>query len=142
MSNIAHSRLSQLKSDVDVVSPDVIIPHHLALIIKLVHFLLQRSSIMQIERGWFFDDASCLVTESCSCGTLLDLVNAHRLKHKSVHHYIVLFLTIELLRIVEHLHRVDIIHGDVKPDNILVRERFEMRECEFKAESCCEVASA
>ena len=33
-----------------------------------------------------------------------------------------MYVTIELLRIAEQLQRVGVIHGDVKPDNILIRD--------------------
>lgn len=32
-----------------------------------------------------------------------------------------IFYTIEMLRILETLHSVGIIHGDFKPDNLLIR---------------------
>jgi len=38
---------------------------------------------------------------------------------------LVIYYTIELLRILEALHERDIIHGDVKPDNFLIRDKVD-----------------
>jgi len=34
---------------------------------------------------------------------------------------LVMFYTVELLKCLEAIHSVGIIHGDVKPDNLLIR---------------------
>ena len=33
---------------------------------------------------------------------------------------VMIYMTIELLHMIENLHRCQIIHGDIKPDNFLV----------------------
>ena len=78
---------------------------------------------MSVDGGFFYDDASVLVSEMCGRNTLLDLVNAYRLSPFNLPPLLALYITIELLRIVEHLHRVDVIHGDIKPDNVILRDR-------------------
>ncbi len=37
-------------------------------------------------------------------------------------YWFVLYLTIEILSIVNYLHKCKIIHGDIKPDNIIVNQ--------------------
>ena len=53
---------------------------------------------------------------------LQDLVNLHKLLRQPLSPALVLYLTVELLRIAQHLQRVHVIHGDVKPDNVIVRD--------------------
>ena len=51
------------------------------------------------------------------------MVNKYKLKQKSVDYYVAMHYTIALLRIVETMHAVGIIHGDIKPDNFIVLDR-------------------
>ncbi|KAL3961609.1 hypothetical protein ACCO45_003132 [Purpureocillium lilacinum] len=55
-------------------------------------------------------------------GTLLDVVNLFRAEPSGVmEEQLVMFFTIELLRTVESLHAKGVLHGDLKPDNCLLR---------------------
>ncbi|XP_069124994.1 mitotic checkpoint serine/threonine-protein kinase BUB1-like [Argopecten irradians] len=78
-------------------------------------------AMMSIQKGYFFQNASCLVTEYFAQGTMLDLVNLVRKLKIQVHQSIAMYWAIELIRVVESLQKCDIIHGDIKPDNFLVR---------------------
>lgn len=52
--------------------------------------------------------------------SLQDVVNKFGEANKS-QEFLTMYLTIELMHIVEQLHRCQIIHGDLKPDNLLVK---------------------
>ncbi|XP_062619020.1 mitotic checkpoint serine/threonine-protein kinase BUB1-like [Saccostrea cucullata] len=79
-----------------------------------------RPAVMFIDKGYFYTDASCLVTEYCKHGSLLDVVNKFGETNKS-QEFLTMYLTIELMHMVEQLHACRIIHGDLKPDNLLVK---------------------
>eukprot|EP00736_Rhodelphis_marinus_P012091 Rmarinus@m.15545 len=53
--------------------------------------------------------------------TLQGLLNLYLKRGMCMPEPLAIFLTIELLKIVESLHSADIIHADVKPDNLLIR---------------------
>ena len=53
-------------------------------------------------------------------GTLLDLINYHVKNNINIPYWFVLYLIIELLYIINSLHKSKIIHGDIKPDNLMV----------------------
>ncbi len=73
---------------------------------------------MDIENAYLYDDSSCLVTDLHKSGTLLDAIN---LCGKScMKEPCVIYLAIELLHVIEQMHASQIIHGDIKPDNILM----------------------
>jgi len=36
---------------------------------------------------------------------------------------LIIYYTLEMLKIIESLHKVGIIHGDIKPDNFLIKNR-------------------
>ncbi|KAF9810051.1 hypothetical protein IEO21_07133 [Rhodonia placenta] len=85
-----------------------------------------RQSIVKPQALYAFRDESFLVLELCKQGTLLDIVN--RAPHAGVtqqgaclDELLVMFFTIELMRILEGMHRAGFIHGDMKIDNCLLR---------------------
>lgn len=91
-----------------------------------------RTRFISAESLSYFEDESYLVLNYCNQGTLLDVVNFYKNQDKVVDEVLCIFLTIELLKIVESLHEVEIIHGDLKADNCMVR--FEEQDIEEKYE--------
>lgn len=54
-------------------------------------------------------------------GSLLDLANTYKLKSgKTMKEWLVIYFTVEMLKIVQAMHEVKVIHADIKPDNFLV----------------------
>ncbi|XP_078591050.1 mitotic checkpoint serine/threonine-protein kinase BUB1-like isoform X2 [Branchiostoma floridae x Branchiostoma japonicum] len=94
-----------------------------------------RQSLMSIDAMHIFSDGSVLVNEQHSCGSLLDIINMYRTAGKKMSEVMVVFYTLEILYIVEQLHRCHIIHADLKPDNFLIREGFDDKpECLFSGQ--------
>ena len=73
---------------------------------------------MDIQNAYLFDNGSCLVNELHPAGTLLDVVNLYG--KDGLPEELTLYFAIELMHIIEKMHASQIIHGDVKPDNILI----------------------
>ena len=73
-----------------------------------------------------FADEGYLLEEYRDQGTLLDFVNVTKMDHANgnMDESIAMFFTIELLRTIEALHAIGILHGDIKADNCLVRLPF------------------
>ncbi|KAJ8008912.1 hypothetical protein DPEC_G00083350 [Dallia pectoralis] len=72
-----------------------------------------------------FQNGSVLLGELHNCGTLLNAVNLYKnMSDKVMPQPLVVYFTICILHMVEQLHRVHIIHADIKPDNFLLGERF------------------
>ena len=81
-------------------------------------------SIVRAHEMHLFRDECFLIEEYRDQGTLLDLVNIARADNASgggLEESLAMWLTVELLRTVEALHSKQIIHGDLKGDNVLVR---------------------
>ena len=72
---------------------------------------------MNIIDGSIVGDTSLLVLQLYPLGTLLDLVN----KTKSISEQVVAMVMASILTGVGILHHMDILHGDIKPDNLLIR---------------------
>ncbi|ODQ80754.1 hypothetical protein BABINDRAFT_7450 [Babjeviella inositovora NRRL Y-12698] len=82
-------------------------------------------SVIQAEGLHLYQDEGYLILSYKHQGTILDIVNFFRSRQVPTTHAVeevmVVFLSIELLRTMESLHRIGIIHGDLKPDNCMVR---------------------
>lgn len=81
---------------------------------------LQAIKFPKILSQHSFSDKSFLFMEYYPEATLHDVINAYMSKGKRLDENVAMFYTIELLRIMEALHKCGIIHGDIKPDNLLV----------------------
>ena len=85
-----------------------------------------RVSIIDPQALYVFRDESYLILDMCTHGTLLELVNRAQdilvaEKGACLRESLVMFFTIELLRLVDGMHAVGFIHGDLKIDNCLLR---------------------
>jgi checkpoint serine/threonine-protein kinase len=80
-------------------------------------------SIVRAYEMHQFKDEGFLLIEYRDQGTILDLVNIAKTKSEPgvMDEILVMFFSIELLRTLEGLHAQGLIHGDIKPDNCLVR---------------------
>eukprot|EP00742_Colponemidia_sp_Colp-10_P012674 GILJ01014261.1.p1 GENE.GILJ01014261.1~~GILJ01014261.1.p1 ORF type:complete len:452 (-),score=99.03 GILJ01014261.1:124-1383(-) len=70
---------------------------------------------------YLFEDQACMLMPFADQGSIQDLVNLYLKEGEFMDESIVLFYTIQMMRLVEELHSVDIIHGDIKPDNWMVK---------------------
>lgn len=85
-----------------------------------------QSSVIQPHALYAFQDESFLILDLCTQGSLLDIINRAGPAGVSqqgacLDELLVMFFTIELLRLLEGLHGAGLIHGDLKIDNCLVR---------------------
>ncbi|GBF65152.1 checkpoint serine/threonine-protein kinase [Trichophyton mentagrophytes] len=87
-----------------------------------------KDSIVQCHEIHVFKDESILVEDYLNQGTLLDLINIKTESagpvapsDQGLEEVVIMFFAAELFRTVEALHSCGILHGDLKPDNCLVR---------------------
>lgn len=84
-------------------------------------------SLLRPRALHLFADEAYLLEDYLDQGTLLDLVNLAKSDPTSsnttgtLDESVAMFFTIELLRTMESMHRVGVLHGDLKADNCLVR---------------------
>ncbi|XP_062020062.1 mitotic checkpoint serine/threonine-protein kinase BUB1 [Rosa rugosa] len=81
----------------------------------------ERSSFGFAQRMHLYSDCSILVCNYIANGTLQDVINSFAVTGKSMEEVLCIYYTIEMLYMLETLHDVGIIHGDFKPDNLLIR---------------------
>lgn len=68
-------------------------------------------------------NASVLVSEFSQYGSLLDINNTIRTATtKVMHESLVMHFSSQILAIVDHLHKCNIVHADIKPDNFLLMQ--------------------
>lgn len=79
--------------------------------------------VVRLHGAYLFRDASCLALEYLPQGTVLDAVNAARRGSGTalLDEVVVVFFVAQLLRAVEALHAARVIHGDIKPDNVMLQ---------------------
>ncbi|XP_047178646.1 mitotic checkpoint serine/threonine-protein kinase BUB1 isoform X1 [Vigna umbellata] len=81
----------------------------------------ERSSYGFAHGIHIYSDSSILICDYLANGTLQDVVNSYLVLGKSMEEVLCIYYTIEMLHMVETLHGVGLIHGDFKPDNLLIR---------------------
>ncbi|KAG8690730.1 hypothetical protein FRC11_009475 [Ceratobasidium sp. 423] len=87
------------------------------------------SSVIRPRRLYHYQDESFLIMDYCGQGSLLDTVNRSascgfspaNTTHPGLDELLVMFFTIELLRLISAMHASGFVHGDLKIDNCLLR---------------------
>ncbi|XP_077242210.1 protein kinase and Mad3-BUB1-I domain-containing protein isoform X2 [Tasmannia lanceolata] len=82
---------------------------------------VERPSFGFAHKAHIYSDCSVLVCDYIAHGTLQDVVNSYLVTAHNMDEVLCIYYTIEMLRMLETLHNASIIHGDFKPDNLLVR---------------------
>ncbi|XP_063774154.1 mitotic checkpoint serine/threonine-protein kinase BUB1 isoform X2 [Pseudophryne corroboree] len=84
-----------------------------------------RHLYINFHSAHIFQNGSVLVGDLFSLGSLLNVINLYKkLIDKVMPVPLVMYFAINLLYIVEQLHNIGIIHGDIKPDNFALGEKF------------------
>jgi checkpoint serine/threonine-protein kinase len=109
-----------------VVKPRNIWEYHVLQRLRTALPARLRRSVVTPHALYAFRDESFLILDLCSQGTLLDIVNRATDAGVSqqgacLDEMLVIFFTVELLRLLEGMHSVGFIHGDLKIDNCLLR---------------------
>ncbi|KAK1385229.1 mitotic checkpoint serine/threonine-protein kinase BUB1 [Heracleum sosnowskyi] len=92
----------------------------------------ERSSFGVVHRVDLYSDYSMLVSDFLSHGTLQDAINSNAVIGGCMAEVLCIYYTIELLSMLETLHGSRIVHGDFKPDNLLIRyARDDLTEDDF-----------
>ena len=79
-------------------------------------------SFMSASRCLTYQDGSIIVSKLNKFGTVLDMINVTNGADKTIVEPLAVLVTIELLGLVEILHSLNIIHGDLKPDNLMLTD--------------------
>ncbi|XP_073413820.1 mitotic checkpoint serine/threonine-protein kinase BUB1 isoform X2 [Dendrobates tinctorius] len=88
-----------------------------------------RHLYIRFHSAHIFQNGSVLEGELYSYGSLLNAINLYKkLTDKVMPVPLVMFFAINILYIVEQLHDIGIIHGDIKPDNFALGEKFMSNE--------------
>ncbi|KAM7288598.1 uncharacterized protein ISCGN_028805 [Ixodes scapularis] len=90
-------------------------------------------SVVTIEAACLYRNGAILVMPFGQYGTLLDLVRRYQEQQsqgsRGIPESMALYFALELLLIVSAVHKCGIIHGDLKPDNVLVSDLPTERNC-------------
>lgn len=121
--SVAHNRRSHLEA-LKMEMPPTPWEFHM---MRLAHARLgpqhrATASLSTALEMHLFQDEAFLFLPYHPHGTLLDVVNLFRAESPGVmDETLAMFFTIELLRTVEAMHSRQVLHGDLKPDNCLLR---------------------
>ncbi|XP_045820362.1 mitotic checkpoint serine/threonine-protein kinase BUB1 isoform X4 [Trifolium pratense] len=80
----------------------------------------ERSSYGFAHKIHLYSDCSILVCDYLANGTLQDVINSYLVIGKSMEEVLCMYYTTEMLHMIDTLHDVGLIHGDFKPDNLLI----------------------
>ncbi|VDD86676.1 unnamed protein product [Enterobius vermicularis] len=78
------------------------------------------SGVMTVHDAYVYPNMSAIVYEYHAFGNLLDLANSLNSIKSTSSGLLCVYLSWEIARIVREVHRAQIIHADLKPDNFMV----------------------
>ncbi|XP_004633203.1 mitotic checkpoint serine/threonine-protein kinase BUB1 [Octodon degus] len=84
-----------------------------------------RHMFIKFYSAHLFQNGSILVGDLYSYGTLLNAINLYKnTPEKVMPQALVIAFAIRMLYMIEQVHSCEIIHGDIKPDNFILGNRF------------------
>ncbi|KAM9053408.1 mitotic checkpoint serine/threonine-protein kinase BUB1 [Megaptera novaeangliae] len=90
-----------------------------------------RHMFIKFYSAHLFQNGSVLVGDLYSYGTLLNAINLYKnTPEKVMPQALVLAFAIRVLCMIEQVHDCEIIHGDIKPDNFILGNRFLEQDSE------------
>ncbi|KAH3732405.1 mitotic checkpoint serine/threonine-protein kinase BUB1 [Pelomyxa schiedti] len=80
----------------------------------------EQTLVVRTHSCTLFRDKSVILMDYNNCGSLQDAINAYLKTNKKMEEPVIMYYTIEMLRIIEACHKCGIIHTDIKPDNFML----------------------
>ena len=105
-----------------VEQPVMYLPYEFYIVHQVQERQTERSIVANPNSLRVYDTGALYLMEKSTGGTLHSLVNSYIQQGARMPEPLVLYYTLELLKAVHAIHSVEIIHGDIKPDNILLTE--------------------
>lgn len=94
--------------------------------------IFQLSAFVDIENALVGRNASVFVLPYCKYGNLLNICNEYkRQTTRNLDEKVVMILSTQLLTMIDALHACQIIHADVKPDNIMLMGPIDQRNYDY-----------
>jgi len=73
------------------------------------------------EKMYVFQNAVCLQTQRIEHSTMQDVLDAYWKAEENLSEVVVIFYAIELIRVLETLRKAEVIHGNISPSNVVIR---------------------
>ncbi|VDK55498.1 unnamed protein product [Anisakis simplex] len=84
-------------------------------------------SVMTVRDAYIYSNASAIVYQYHRNGNLLDMINTMRQENRTCSGLLAVYLAWQMAKIIQSVHQVKIIHGDIKPDNFMIMTSVDER---------------
>ena len=88
---------------------------------SLLVLLCSDLNIQEPRAFYCFNDAGILVSKYYSAPTMLNFHNHLAKERKCLSECEIVILLLEFISILQTVHKCEILHGDLKPDNVIMR---------------------
>uniref|UniRef100_A0A158R511 Protein kinase domain-containing protein n=1 Tax=Syphacia muris TaxID=451379 RepID=A0A158R511_9BILA len=90
---------------------------------RLPHWVM--TGVMSVNDAYIYSNMSAIVYEYHPFGNILDLANSMKSVRCSSTGLLCVYLSLQMARILNEVHKAHIIHADVKPDNFMILKKLD-----------------